>query len=124
MKVWYWFKLVTEGQLEDTAEYVELDDIAIVDQFREAVKVKCSPELDKVTAKNLGVYKNEESWKNSSPKMKASSKLCEEEVGLGVELLGQNDDDMALIVVVPPKLNILKEKHMAYKKTSAETLCR
>ena len=124
MEVWFWFKLVTEGQLEESADKVKLNENADVADFRKAVKGERANDCAKVDAARLGVFENEASWRNNNNSMKASRKLCEEKADLNISRLGQDDEESALIVVVPPTLTILKEKHMAYKRMSAEASCR
>lgn len=120
MKVW--FKLVIEGQLEDSPDKIKLneeEDMDVAD-LKDAVKLKCSPVLDGVATKDLTVYENETSW-SSGNALKVDAKL-RNEFGLG------QDINTAVIVVVPPSIRTLSEasqkKNLKHKSLSSETSCR
>jgi len=89
MKVW--FKLVKEGKVEESATKVQLNTDADVDDFRDAVKVKCSNKLASVDAMDLQVYLNLKSLENKEQPIKPS---------FSVSNLGLTEES-ALFVVVP-----------------------
>jgi hypothetical protein len=76
---------------DSNATRVTVDDDAIVDDLRDAVKVKNSNDLAHIDARNLTVYKNKADLDNKQPITRLSTPVKD---------LGK-DEDNAVFVVVP-----------------------